>query len=350
MKIKLLTALLISAVALPIYGANVSVHLTLTLPADVEAIRMEDLQFARQNFNKIIFVTVFKSETEVPGVFIDFSLRCTKGEILHGQTAQFILPAGACKLTNLDLTLPGSQTRLEEFELLDMAEWLNQQMTQSGYLPPGEYSLTLQLKQAADSIVTLASDAVDITLKNPFGVDLTQPDGNYRNPTQVTLDDLKFAWSSNARRYRITIYNGGYHPIAPPNLKRLPVVLDVGGIQSLRQKSYQPGDTQRQLFQPGKTYYWIVTARVTTSHGEKAFVSRIGAFQIRYSPQDWDQIIASLYQILGDDTLSVLNDISGLTPNGSVRLDGRRIGIAELSEIAAQFQEKQLRKTSVTIE
>ncbi|MBU0519837.1 hypothetical protein KJ564_12975, partial [bacterium] len=131
MKIKLLTALLISAVALPIYGANVSVHLTLTLPADVEAIRMEDLQFARQNFNKIIFVTVFKSETEVPGVFIDFSLRCTKGEILHGQTAQFILPAGACKLTNLDLTLPGSQTRLEEFELLDMAEWLNQQMTQS---------------------------------------------------------------------------------------------------------------------------------------------------------------------------------------------------------------------------
>lgn len=331
-------------------SADVTLDLTLTLPKYVEAIRLEDLQFERQNFNKIIFATLFKSDQEIPDVFINFSLTCTKGELFHGESVEFNLPAGACKLTNLDLTLPGSHVNLKTFKRYDAVDWLNQQMEQSGYLPPGKYRLSVELDQKTDSVRTLVSDSVDIVLRNPFGVKLRQPLGDQHQPSIISPDDLEFSWLSNAKHFELTIYDGGYKIVPTPMLNRLPVVFNLGKSTTLKSKKYRLSDLEKKKIQPGKIYYWQVTALVSTSNGIKPFRSGIGAFQMRYSQQDWDRITAYLYQIAGKDSLNLKSELAGYSPNGTIRLDGRQIGIEELAEIVAQIKDNQLKRMLVSTE
>ncbi len=318
-------------------GAQVVMDLTLELPRDVEAVAWRDLLTEDEKFSGILFTAAVRAVRPVKNVYFHFALQSTEGEILEGDTRVFDLCEGTTPFSNLDLTLPAASYRLDDFQATPQAMSLRRRMRDTGYLPPGEYRLTVTLIQPGKEDSVLAADEAKITLKNPFDIELVKPSGTPANPRLVSLDDLTFQWSSAARRFLLTIWEkpeilgDGYQlQVGKP-------IYQTDRNRPLRAKRFEFTSTDLRLFKPGRAYLWKVTALVKTSRGIVEIDSPLAAFEV--SPNAAESVALSVFlkKVVGHDA-AVWDDLSGFQPTGRIRLDGKWISLEELLQMAADFE------------
>lgn len=325
--------------ATPWAYAEVTLDLTLELPADVEAIAWDDLQLSHQNLSRMIFSATTSADTPYTDVFFEFALVSTQGDVFRGNTKTFLLPAGIARFTNLDLSLPQSPFALHRFEFTSDALLIKQKMMKKGYLPPGEYVLTLALLQSGTVDSVLARDQVTIQLKNPFPIELTKPRGSFASPGQVTRADLMFQWSSAATTFQLTIWK------KMSSLEEVRSVVEMKPLYQtelkhpLHKKSFTPSESERLLFAAGCEYCWRVTALVKTSRGIEKINSPLSAFVILPDRAESAAMLAAVEKILGARNATVLSQFDDYHPTGKVRLDGKFISLDEFLRLADAFQE-----------
>jgi hypothetical protein len=328
--------------------AAVTLDLTLQGPGNLQAFFLEDLNISGQAPSEEVFRATVVNELPTPiEVYFQFSLNNAQLLIASGRSNNFNLYPGILSVSNLDLTAPNNPYQLDDYEISSQAEEIQNLMLQTGYLPAGTYIINLDVCQSSTYEV-LAHDEIVTAITNPFTIQLLSPSGNPSMPTPMTTLTPLFVWSSQAGQYILKICER-ISPDQDPEsvLQNLPHY-QTSSSEPLTSLSFTYPLSGVRPLESGRTYYWQVTALVSTSSGFREYPSAIAGFTItdNLDPQA-QRIMTAVQMILNSGNASVLEDLTGFQPNGIIRLDGLGITIEDLESLARKFSQGEYQSTSV---
>jgi hypothetical protein len=325
--------------------AQVNVQTTL---APVSTLSINDVDFINSTTPHWLF-TIVLTPTEVP-VEVRLRIRLAvafSADGSFGDAALYESPAfeltGPRTITNLDLrraelSAPvhidaGARRQFEETGL------------PSGTIPAGSYRFFVEVT-TADLATVLGSDEDELIIANPGTVDLLVPSDGEAVPTTFPL----FQWRGDASSWHIAVYHrlpgqSGYEEAVSgvPHL-----TADVTG------QSFQYPAAGARVLEPGESYVWYVEGVEPSAGGTpRSFRSPLRSFTVTTGSAGLaPSLLDELEMALGPRYRGLIDQLrsEGLSPSGTIRLNGSPVSMTELMTILGTLRGNPDAVTSVVIE
>ena len=317
---------------LPASAQQIAVH---AVSAPINMISLSDIDFIHSASPQWLFSV----DVSVPGgrnvsVYARVTLDASLATGEHWPDALILVTRtfainGARTFTNLDI---GKGKAIQDSSLTWNPDAKNKFVDvalPSGQMPAGRYTFRVEILDPSNNTV-LGSDISDIQfiLTNPSSVELLFPNDAERDVSQLPL----FQWVFDGTRSKISIYE------LLPGQSSLEEATQ--GVATLSQEvagtSFQyPAGGVRSL-QPGHTYVWYVEGEVLALGGKTTLLkSVLRSFTIAAGPSAASSLLDEVESSLDPKWKPVFDQIraEGLTPTGTVRVNGAAIQINELLEI-----------------
>lgn len=181
-------------------------------------------------------------------------------------------------------------------------------------LPTGIYRVYVEVMN--DQMHLLATDEASFAVTNPDAVWLLSP----MNHVGVVTATPVFAWSSNARQFRIRVCKAESGQTSGEDIMTNVPVWET----ETEESTIQYPAAGARILEPGGDYYWQVSALVSTSLGEREFPSDIRHFvyDIEGDEQMNQELYEVIHQFLPDDADAIMAQLVGYYISGPVMLDG----------------------------
>jgi hypothetical protein len=335
---------------------------TVTLDHSIEVFRVGDFDPSDTHFHPLIFTAQMCNNLSEPrqvklGLVIDSD---TQGVLGTGETMPFDLAPGVITINNRDLTEASGIYELEDYHVMPEADELEDLILQLGYLPEGTYCFHLTMEPAGDGPYDFEPITVEdcLTVTNPVNLELLQPGAPFGGACPYVLTaHPQFQWSSRASRWQIRIAmvepgDGSGEDV----MENVPVYeaelgpTDVFGGGATGIISWNYPSAGEDLIR-GQSYGWQVIALVETSGGTEEYPSEVFCFQY-WNPEDQgaEEILDVLSRIM-PELLDLLGPgLEGLTPTGTILVDGREVDLATLEGIVNGIASGRLRILETRIE
>jgi len=345
-----LCAGLILAGSLSRGSAAVTLDLSLAASNNLEAFFLEDLNITGQAPASEVFRVTLQSDLPATPCYFEFSMGASAGEVIHGRSNVFTLNPGTLLISSLDLTQPDSPYWLTDHDLAPEANGIQEQVETMGYFPADVYRLYLELHESGGAL--LAHDELIVTITNPFTTQLLSPFGTPGLPGTAAGSPPVFVWAGQAGSYLLRICEQTYPGQDPESALQGRPHYETDLSQPLTSQNFVYPPAGVRPLEPGRTYFWQVTALVETSSGSQSYPSAVGAFQIPAANADpqAQRILMAVQRILGPGRQGVLDELTGCLPDGGLRLNGRDISIEDLEALAAEFEQRRCRLAAVYAE
>ncbi len=336
--------------------------LTVDLNYGIEVFRVGDFDPSDTHFHPHIFTAVMCNDLgearEVKlSLIIDSDVYGTLGT---GETTPFELDPGPITISNRDLTEASGIYELDDYHVTPEADELEELVLELGYLPEGTYCFELTMEPAGDGPFDFSAIVVEdcLTVTNPINLELIQPGAPFGGECPYVLSaHPQFQWDSRASRwlFRIAEVEPG-DASGEDVMENVPVYEaelepdDVFGGGTAGAISWSYPSAAEDLA-PGTTYGWQVTAFVQTSGGTEEIPSEVFCFQ-RWDSEDAasERILEALFQIM-PELLDLLGPaLEGLTPTGTILVDGESVDLAELETIINDIASGRLEVLEAEIE
>ncbi|MBI4534908.1 MAG: hypothetical protein HY708_01430 [Ignavibacteriae bacterium] len=309
-----------------------------TLAAPVNTLSINDIDFLRSTTPKWLFTITMNTDGEVNAVMtITLDVALANSEIFDNAvvllTKVFTIN-GTRTVTNLDLgngrAIPDSQYTFNS----DARRRFEEIALPGGSMPDGEYRFNVVVI-AVGSSISNGSDFT-IVLSNPSSPVLLSPAESEGIPNEYPL----FQWQYDGLRSMISVFEQ-----LPGQTSMEETASGVPHLsETVTTTSFQYPTAGVRPLQSGKTYVWAVTGLASTSGGTNvSFRSALRSFTV--SPGGGaalqsllDEIERSLpakYKPLFDQIRA-----DGLSPSGTIRLNGSQISSTEMLQLLSQLRTK----------
>lgn len=229
-------------------------------------------------------------------------------------------------------------------------------VARTGRLPSGTYFITVQV--SIDG-APAAQDREILIISNPITLDLISP-GQLAGQAEcpVSFSNLpQFSWNSDVDRFLLTICER-----LPSNTSPEDVMQNPPRLQRMLTRGQDFFGTPSFLYpssglplQPGRVYYWQVTALTTSTSGEVRLPGEIWCFQIQnvmggdraLRLQELLALLASLGLDDAADLFAAGGPLEGYLPTGRVTINGK---IVDLDELFATLRGGTARIKSFSVE
>ncbi len=309
-----------------------------TIHAPVSALTVSDVDFVHSTTPKWLFTIVIRSASPTT-VTLKISLRAhlISGEGLCGESPCDVVTLETTPLavnssrtiTNLDLRDPLLRQSYVVNEparrrLADIA-------LPSGVLPAGRYLFTVA---PGPSSPVFSETEFVIVLSNPSTVELLSPVDRDESVNAFPF----FQWHGDAANWHMGVYL-----LLPGQSSYEEAISGVPYLdERVTTQSFQYPSAGARPLQPGSTYVWFVEGLTqVTAGGETGFRSELRSFTVASgSESNTSLLLAQLEQALGPKYRSLFDQIraEGLSPTGSIRLNGSSISISDLLGLLTQIQ------------
>lgn len=242
---------------------------------------------------------------------------------------------------------------------VDAVGQITDAVLRTGRLPSGTYYITVQVL-SANTGQLLATDTAVLVITNPTTLDLISP-GQLAGGAECPLifSNLpQFTWNSDADRFLLTICEK-----LPSNSSPEDVMQNPPRFQRILNRGADFWGTPSFLYpssalplQPGRIYYWQITALTTSTSGEVRLPGEIWCFQVQNDMGGGNralmlQELLSLLASLGWDDLQDLfapgAPLEAHLPTGRVIINGR---IVDVNELFAMLRGGAIRIKSFSVE
>ncbi len=307
-----------------------------TVSAPINILSLNDVDFTKSSTPQWLFsvdITAPGGKTVAAYAQITLKVSLATGEQWEDEN-------GAVKVTTKIFTVPGSRT----FTNLDLGSgksiqdsstiWNSEAKRKfldvalpSGQLPAGTYTFYISVFEVSPE-VTSSGDNFAIHLTNPSSVELLFPNDADRHVSQMPL----FQWIFDGTVSKLSIYEllPGQSSLEEAT-QGVPIL-----VQEVHSSSFQyPAGGVRSL-QPGHTYVWYVEGEVLSLGGKNTLLkSPLRSFTIDAGPSAVSSLLDEVEASLDPKYKPLFDQIraEGLTPTGTVRVNGAAIQVNELLEI-----------------
>jgi len=304
-----------------------------TVAAPVNILSLSDVDFRNATTPKWLF-TITISAVDTVTVALRISLRATlaNGEVLDNvidMRTAYLTVNRTKTITNLDLRdrniLPDNGYQVDP----DKKRRLEEIALSAGTVPAGVYRFIVEIVGSAEP-----PESFDIIISNPSSVELMTPFDGDEFVNQFPL----FQWRGDAPRWRIGVYEftQGQSSLeeAVSGVPHFTMIVDGQSIQ-------YPSSGVRAL-EDNHKYAWFVEGLVGVSGGgtQAGMRSEIRSFTVSGRGAAGGSWLDQVEQSLGARYKGLFDQIrvEGLTPTGTIRLNGTTITTAELLRVLNQIR------------
>lgn len=319
------------------------------LLAPVNTLSINDLDFVNTTTPKWLFTVSLTPRVPVP-LDVRMNIRLAVSLANDGtfdraaeyQTRPFTL-TGPRSITNFDLRDPAFK---ESFHIDDQARrQFENTALPGGVVPSGAYEFIVEIT-SADGQTVLGNDEERLTLTNPGVVELLFPSDGEGISTQYPL----FQWRGDAPEWRLSVYQ------QLPGQSSLEEA--ASGIPHLTttvsSTNYQYPSGGARYLEKGNTYVWFVEGMLQGTGGAtSSFRSPLRSFFVTEGPAALaPSLLDELARALGPRYQGMINQLrsQGLSPSGTVRLNGSPISTMEMMNILGVLRTNPDAVTTVVIE
>ncbi len=336
-------------VLLPLLARSQGTLTVRTVVAPVNALSINDIDFLNSTTPKWLFtVTVDAGGRNVQAVLtLHLDARLASGEIFQNAVYLVTKPFAVEPVrtfTNLDIR-SGGPIR-DSIYTVDAAarQKFEEIALPGGVMPAGDY----QFHVTAQEVGGPESPPSDfsIVLTNPTTVELIFPFDGDPSVNQFPL----FQWQFNGQRSTIAVYE------KLPNQTTLEEA--ASGVPQLTAdvttSSFQYPSAGVRALEPGRTYVWFVEGHVASSDGADLLIrSSLRSFTVAEpGTPSLTSILYELENALGPKYKAVFDQIrsEGLSPTGTIRLNGSPVSPADLVRIVNKFRQNPDNVTGVGLQ
>jgi len=310
-------------------------------------------------------ITVVPGPTPDARYRIQYTVYCTtdvlSGKLFEAESGLFTIPSGGIVISSNEFFTnrgPSAPSLNRTIFSIDAGP-LSDVITRSGIIPSGRITMRFELLDESGQNIHEVNTAMDIvairyvTLTAP-GIESTQAQAGASIPALPTpyplflwnSDLLPVTYSSSVIKFELSLYEN------PEGMYAVSDIIDSKPVWSVRidgatNNNYvQYPVSGTKALQPGTKYYWQVSA-VLQGPVKKEIKSSLFVFTIAdmHSSEILDprqqQILMYLQMILGDNYNYVLSRLETLSPQRTVFLNGEKVSLEHLAQIARQFQRGQ---------
>ncbi len=299
----------------------------------IEVFYLSDFDPSDTGAHPILFSFKMVNNGEDRTLTLGFQVSSDQGQLVQGESDPFILGADFKEANNQDLSNSSHEFQLGSYDISAAGDELEQVVTQTGYLPEGEYSFRISLIEEGSGELEYCT--LNTYVSNPRTVELTFPGGPFGAslPLESTLLP-QFQWESRA-----TTFNFRLCPVLPGDgsgeevMENQPVFEDLEfdtGFMGTHSYLYPPS---AEVLDHGRSYCWQVEAVVFTSSGDILFPSEIYCFEMQEgaSLTPYDDLLHALLLLLPPGMLDdVLAKLQGFHSTGEITVDGIQVSEDEL--------------------
>ncbi len=301
----------------------------------IEVFYLSDFDPSDTGMHPILFrFSMSNAEAGDRTLTLGFEVSSAEGTLVQGESDPFVLADGEMRsATNQDLSDAAHPFQLGSYDISAAGDELEQVVTQTGYLPEGEYSFRLALIEEGTG--ELEYCYLRTYVRNPRTVTLTFPGGPFATSLPLESSLLpQFQWESRAGRFSFRLC-----PVLPGDasgeeaMENQPVYEDLDfstGFTGTHSYLYPPS---AEVLDHGRSYCWQVEAIVYTSSGELRFPSEIYCFEMEAgaSLTPYDDLLHALLLLLPPGMLDdVLAKLQGFQSTGEITVDGMTVSDDEL--------------------
>ena len=324
---------------------------------------LNDLGLTQLDNAPLIFaVTILNFYPETRDISMRFGIRRGSQTLLEGESKPFSIGGsnngnpGRLYLTNQNVLADGSPYSLQNIDITDATDDLLTGVLTSGTLPSGLYEFFVEIiDQSTFQMTDHQSEYVTISAA-PTVLDLIAPGDPAGNPnlSEIYTTLPFFYWESNAKRFEITIceqmeFNSSPEDVMNNEPRVQQIVEDVKFFQ-------YPSDAWELV--EGKTYFWRVTALVSSSGGETRLQSEIWGFRIARvssgTSGEHQQLLSYLTTLLDSRTMEELFQPGGRLHNfqfsGTVIQNGEAISLQQLNDLINEILQGKFSIKNFTVE
>jgi len=324
---------------------------------------LNDLGLTQLDNAPLIFaVTILNFYPETRDISMRFGIRRGSQTLLEGESKPFSIGGsnngnpGRLYLTNQNVLADGSPYSLQNIDITDATDDLLTGVLTSGTLPSGVYEFFVEIiDQSTFQMTDHQSEYVTISAA-PTVLDLIAPGDPAGNPnlSEIYTTLPFFYWESNAKRFEITIceqmeFNSSPEDVMNNEPRVQQIVEDVKFFQ-------YPSDAWELV--EGKTYFWRVTALVSSSGGETRLQSEIWGFRIARvssgTSGEHQQLLSYLTTLLDSRTMEELFQPGGRLHNfqfsGTVIQNGEAISLQQLNDLINEILQGKFSIKNFTVE
>jgi hypothetical protein len=318
-----------------------------TILAPVSTLTINDVDFINSTTPHWLFTVVLTPQVAVP-IEVRMRIRIAVSfadDGSFGQAALYTSPpfqlTGPRTLTNLDLRQP-------EFRApVDLDQEARQRFEEtglpSGQVPAGLYEFVVDIL-TGDGQTVLGSDEEELVLTNPSIVELLVPTDGEVIGTSFPF----FQWRGDADTWRIAVFHQLPGQSGPEET--------AAGIPNFTAEettpSFQYPAAGARALEKGETYVWYVEGIQPATGGvARKFRSPLRSFTVS-DGSTLPSLLDELERALGPQYQGLIDQLraEGMSPSGTLRLNGSPITNTELMNILGILRANPDAVTSVVIE
>jgi hypothetical protein len=271
--------------------------------------------------------------------------------VYKGVSGTFQIPSGGIRLSSTDFFQDNgnespSITNVDE-ALSD--EELQKLLLNSGTVPEGKLLFRFTLSSVAGTqysktiIHTLTIANIRYLRLITPGQDMSMPNRRWMEifspyPQFLWQSDLMSVRYTTPVKYVVSVYEAQEDIYSPANITSTePLWVDT--ISELNFTQYPVSGVKPLL--PGGRYYWqvvgILQGPVNSTIKSQLYGFQMGDLSLSQLSANQKEIMRCLELILGKDYSFVLKDLKGLKPEEEIVLDGKKITLQDLADIAKGF-------------
>ena len=330
----LLLAFLCGVAPIELTAQQITVH---TVSAPINSLSLTDVDFIHSATPQWLFSV----DVAAPGgrtvsvcarVTLDVTLATGEhwGDALILVTKTFAI-TGSRTFTNLDI---GKGKAIQDSSLVWNQDAKNKFLDvalPSGQMPAGKYTFLVEILDPSTGSVlgtTPPNEDIQFILTNPTSVELLFPNDADTHVSQLPL----FQWVFDGTRSKISIYEllPGQSSLEEAT-QGVPILT-----QEVPSTSFQyPSGGVRSL-QAGHAYVWYVEGEVLALGGKSTLLkSPLRSFTVEAGPSAASSLLDEVESSLDPKYKPLFDQIraEGLTPTGTMRVNGAAIQVNELLEI-----------------
>jgi hypothetical protein len=327
--------------------------------APVSSLSVGDVDFLNATSPKWLFTVGLRTSdgsTLQAQMTITLAIQLSTGEsypealTIRTKEPHFSIP-GSRTISNLDLGKsipvasarfdPAARKRIEGIAL------------PSGVIPAGTYRFTVEVSPVGSAEVTRGY--FEIVLSNPSSIELMFPFDGDESVSEFPLFQWVFDGGNptgfqKGNRSRIYVYEKlPGHSSLEESASGTPYL-----VETVETNYYQYPRAGVRPLEPGKTYVWFIEGLLGASGGTDISVrSQIRSFTV--SPRgigSLSSLLEELERALGPEYRALFDQIrsSGLSPTGSMRLNGTSISRTDLSRLLNTLRTNPGAVSSVNLE
>lgn len=282
--------------------------------------------------------------------------------IYEGESGVFSIPPGGIRLSSNEFFQDNGNTSpsITRVNALSDDE-LQKLILNTGTVPEGrlvfQFTLTPMVPVGTAKTVTHT-----ITIANIRYMRLVTPGrdmgGTNRSWQEIYSPFPQFLWQSDLMsvrystpvKYIVSIYEAQQDIYSPASITSTePIWSDTVSDRNFTQ---YPVSGHKPLI-PGNRYYWqvvgILQGPVNSTIKSELYGFQMGDLSLSQLTANQKEILRCLELILGSNYGFVLKDLNGLKPEETVLLDGKRISLGELAELAKSFPQNRRAVTKASL-